>query len=119
MPNVCLIGENKGCVPNGTEPEKVHAPNTRSVDCITKAMLKNNSGVDADVEIWITNEGEAVEDGVNSCNRFGCITLFEKGADCVPIECLIGENLEPGQCIWMRSSQPGIAFRLNYKKISL
>ena len=123
--SVCLIGEGKGCVPHSPDPENPIAPAkvmqaaSGATSHITKAMLSNNSGKDCKVEIWITNAGEEPDDTVESCNKFGCIGLLDKDLDCVPIQCLIGEYLEPGQCVWMRSDCPGVALRCNYRKLPL
>ena len=120
--SVCLIGEGKGCVPVPADgaPAKVMAASSGATSHITKAMLTNNSGQDCKVEIWITNSEEAPDDAATgSCNKFGCIGLIGKVGDCVPVQCLIGEYLEPGQCVWMRSNCEGVALRCNYRKLPL
>ncbi len=123
--SVCLIGEGKGCIPHSPDtanpiaPAKVFQASSGATSHITKAMLTNNSGQDCKVEIWITNAGEEPDDTANSCNKFGCIGLLDKDLDCVPVQCLIGEYLEPGQCVWMRSDCEGVALRCNYRKLPL
>jgi len=135
---VCLIGEGKGCVPHSPDPDNPIAPAKvfqaakGATSHITKAMLSNNSGQDCKVEIWITNGGTAAtsttpavpaeepdDSATGSCNKFGCIGLLDKDAGCTPIQCLIGEYLEPGQCVWMRSDCEGVALRCNYRKLPL
>lgn len=117
---ICLIGEGKGCVPTVAPAAggEVHCTSATGVDCITNATLKNNSGQDAQVRVWITNPGEEPDlTDPGSCNQFGCINLLAKSADCEAVECILGRNLEPGGKIWMQSDQDGVAFWLDWKKI--
>lgn len=132
---VCLIGEGKGCAPTDAAPTKIFQAAAGATSHITKAMLTNNSGLDCKIEIWITNDGEAVDDSPDgvpagpggvppaapggSCNKFGCVSILDKEKGPVTIECLNGEYLEPGQCIWMRSDCEGVALRCNYRKLPL